>query len=170
MAGSRAPRAPRRASLLRKDNQRGAKAVAPAESPRGRNAANFPVAPRKSQRVARRAVATIAEIGQGGGNPATPPPQIRRGRSRNGGNDAGEPPDAPDNAGAGVQTPVALHQKFPATSPRKRKIANLDTRKHAEGYDSDGLMPYVYDYNYETDGTASLSGSDDEDDERATGV
>ena len=71
MAGSRAPRAPRRASLLRKDNRRGAEAVAPAESPRGRNAASSPVAPRKSQRVTRPAVAPIAENGQGGGNPAT---------------------------------------------------------------------------------------------------
>ena len=66
MAGSRARRAPRRASLLRKDNRRGAEAVAPAESPRGRNAASSPAATGKSQRVSSRFAAAVADIGKGG--------------------------------------------------------------------------------------------------------
>ena len=87
-------------------------AVAPAESPLGRNAVNSPAAMGKSQRVLSRAAAAVADIGQGGGKPAAPTPQNHQGRTLDGDDDAGSP-GAPDDADAIVKNPVALPQNLP---------------------------------------------------------
>ena len=131
MARGHAPRILRGNPPLRRVAETTDEVVASPGSPRGRSAMQTPAATRKSQRVSGRATATMANIGQGGGNPCTPPQQNCRGCSRNGVDNAQEPPDVPADAGAGVKTPVGKPQKFPAESPKKRKIGCLDPAKHS---------------------------------------
>ena len=36
---------------------------------------------------------------------------------------------------------------FPAEETVKRKLASMDPKAHEDGYDSDGNLPYWFDYN-----------------------
>ena len=80
-----------------------------------------------------------------------PPP----GKARETVDDTGTIAEPSDGESDVCQGPSPAPRNFPTVEPKKRKIANLDEAKYEEGYDSDGNLPYYFDY----------EGDEDEDEE-----
>lgn len=142
MARTRGGAAAATGTVVHGDPVSAQEAVPSVETTGAANAMQTPPATRKSTRRRTRAVTTQANIGQGNEKGDTP-----AGRNRRTGT-----ADTPDAAGTragcaeGDPESVSVLPDFPAERPKKRKLACLDSSKYEQGYDSDGNMPFYYDY------------------------
>ena len=71
-----------------------------------------------------------------------PPP----GKAREAVDDTVAIADSLDGESDGCEGPSPVPRKFPTVELKKRKILNLDEATYEEGYDSDGNLPYYFDY------------------------
>jgi hypothetical protein len=129
-------------------------AVAPVETAVGADAMQTPPPIRQSRRISRRQMASTANNGDEKRKTDVPPPA----KARETVDDTGTIAEPSDGERDGCQGPSPAPRKFPTVEPKKRKIANLDEAKYEEGYDSDGNLPYYFDYEGDED-------EDEEDDE-----
>ena len=95
-----------------------------------------------------RAKATPANIGQASKKPHASTPENRRGEAVEGVGEARTAPALPRGDSDSRKGPSPIQRKFPTADPKKITIVNLDESKgkHEDGYDSDGNLPFFYDY------------------------
>ena len=126
----------------------GMEAVAPVETAARGDTERTPAPTRKATRRSKRAKATPANIGQGSKKPCASTPENRRGEAVEGVGKARTAPAPPRGDSDSRIGPSPIQRKFPTADPKKITIVNLDESKgkHEDGYDSDGHLPFFYDY------------------------
>ena len=145
-------------------------AVRSPQTPGATRAKQTPSPRRTSSRIAARhdtATPTPAKNGDADGSVDVPrPPNVST--------DGGVGTDGSGlvaEASGGASTPTGAAgsrlpeiRKFPAATPQKRKITNVDQALFDEGYDSDGQLPFYYDYSSDSSGEGGdgVESSDDE--------